>query len=560
MLNEFIIDIKSEFFGYSIKSLIRDIIAGLTVSAVALPLALAFGAASGASAAAGVVAAIISCIFAGILSGGYYQISGPTGAMIVSLTTVFAGFGIKGILITGFLAGLFLFAAGFLKVGKILKFIPSSVILGFTSGIALTIMLGQIDNFFGTTSTGTYALQKIWSYTIHGVNFNTYSIIVSALSVIIMLIWPKKLSKTIPAPLFTIVIMYLACVIFKIDVPVVGSMPSNIILADRLSFSDFNLDILTDLAASGLGIASLVMVESLMCGANVGKTVGKKLNSDRELIAQGISNMIIPFFGGMPATAAASRSVVSVAAGAKTRLAAVFQSIFLILVVFFLSDLISGIPLPVLAGILMVVAFRMNDIDRIKDIFKKKNKVAISKYLITMLSTIVFNLTIAIVLGVIYSMFDFMAKLSDIDISISDVDTEKLDGINRHDTRGTCVVYITGPLFFATVEKMETELTGLIKHKNVIFSLRGVPLADTSGMYAFYELMEKLVENNVNICFASVQPKVLEQFKANNILKLSGENNVFWDSNAALHNLFGSNTHTHSGVLSPSDVPYQSSI
>jgi len=538
MFNEFISDIKSEFSGYSPKYLFRDIIAGLTVSAVSLPLALAFGAASGASAAAGVVAAIISCIVAGILSGGYYQISGPTGAMIVTLTTVFAAFGIKGILITGFLAGLFLFIAGFLKVGKILKFIPGSVILGFTSGIALTIMLGQIDNFFGTTSVGTTALEKIWSYTKNGFNLNIYSFIVSMMSVILMVLWPKKSAKILPAPLFTIIVMYAVCNIFKIDVPTVGMMPSTIILADRLNFSDLNLDIIKSLTSQGLGLASLIMIESLMCGTTMGKLVGKRLNSDRELIAQGISNMVIPFFGGMPSTAAASRSIVSVTSAAKTRLTTIFQAGFLILAVLFLSNVISGIPLPVLAGILMVVSFKMNNTGRIKDIFKKKNKVAIFKYLITMLAAIVFNLTAAIVLGVIYSMLDFMAKLSDIDISIADVDTEKLDGIVHDDTKSTCVVYITGPLFFATVEKMEAELSGLKKHKNVIFSLRGVPLTDTSGMYAFYELLERLVKNNVRVCFSSVQPKVLEQFKTNNILTLIGENNVFWDSNAALYTLF----------------------
>ena len=538
MLNEFIIDLKSEFSGYTIKKFIRDIIAGLTVSAVALPLALAFGAASGASAASGVVAAIISCIVAGALSGGYYQISGPTGAMVVTLTTVASGFGIKGILITGFLAGLFLLLAGIFKVGKIIKFIPISVILGFTSGIGFTIILGQIDNFFGTSSTGITALQKLWSYTHSGLNFNVYSIIISIFSVLIMSFWPKKLSKTLPAPLFTIVFMYFVCKLLKIDVPTVGEIPNTIILADRLSFSDFNLDILAELATEGMGMASLIMVESLMCGVNMGKAVGKKLSSDRELIAQGISNMIIPFFGGMPSTAAASRSIVSINSGAKTRLATIFQSVFLILIIFFLAPVISDIPLPVLAGILMVVGFKMSSWNRINDIFKKKNKVAIAKYLITLLATIVFNLTVAIILGVIYSMFDFIAKLSDIDISIADVDTGKLEGINHEDTHDTCVVYITGPLFFATVEKMETELICLIQHKNVIFSLRGVPLTDTSGLYAFHELLEKLIDNDVNICFSSVQPKVLEQFKANDIITLSGEKNVFWDSNEALYSLF----------------------
>lgn len=307
MIKDYLQDLKLEFKDYNGKKLASDLLAGLTVTAVALPLALAFGVSSGVGAPAGIISSIIAGFIMGGLAGASYQISGPTGTMIAILATVYATLGAEGVFITGFLSGIILIIAAIFRFGKLVSYIPVSVISGFTSGIAIIIALGQIDNFFGTVSLGKTNIEKVLSYGELGFNPNIYAVLIGLLVIGIMVFWPKKLSK-IPSSLSALIIALIVNSIFNFPVQLVGEIPNTIILENRLSFTDISINKIVSLTGPALSIAILCMIESLLCGASAGKIKNQPLNADRELIAQGLGNMVIPFFGGIPASAVLART------------------------------------------------------------------------------------------------------------------------------------------------------------------------------------------------------------------------------------------------------------
>ncbi len=365
LADSYLTELKTEFKGYNGKRFAKDLMSGLTVAAVALPLAIAFGVGSGATAAAGLVTAIIGGIVIGALSGASFQISGPTGAMTAILVTLAAKYGIQGILIACFLAGIMLVIAGVLKLGRMIYFIPSSVITGFTSGIALIIALGQLDNFFNVTSKGSLAITKCLSYFTEGFNPDIYTASIGLMVIVIMIIWPKKWNEKIPSSLASLIIILIFNYFAKFDVKVVGDIPKTVFLDDRLTFAVLKSVELWDFFIPALSIAALAMIESLLCGASAGKMKHEKLNGDVELMAQGIGNVVIPLFGGVPATAAIARTSVAIKAGCETRMTSIVHSVVLLLSMFILAPVMSAIPLSALSGVLMVTAWRMNDWENI---------------------------------------------------------------------------------------------------------------------------------------------------------------------------------------------------
>ncbi|HYE10459.1 MAG TPA: SulP family inorganic anion transporter, partial [Patescibacteria group bacterium] len=449
--------LKQEFSGYNTQKLSKDLLSGVTVAAVALPLALAFGVGSGASAASGIVTAVIAGLFIGALSGASYQISGPTGAMTAILVSLVAQYQLQGVFIACLLSGILLLLAGIFKLGDLVSFIPLPVITGFTSGIAVIIALGQINNLTGFVSSGHSTLAKLSSYFTMEQSFNAAAFVIGAAVILFMLIYPKKLNQYCPSSLAAIILATVAAVIFKLPIDNVGEIPRSIFLQDRLHLSGINMDQIQSLLIPAVSIAALGLIESLLCGASAGRMKNEKLNAGQELIAQGIGNIVLPFFGGVPATAAIARTSVAISSGAQTRLTSIFHAIVLLLSMFVLGGVMSAIPLSALAGVLIVTAWRMNEWHVIKDIFNKKLKSSISKFLITMAATVIFDLTIAIIIGVFFSVVMFVIKVSDMQINVSDIDPNKLQDktqYNDHHKR-TCVIYITGPLYFGTANKLE---------------------------------------------------------------------------------------------------------
>lgn len=539
MFKKYISDLKNEFRGYNGKKLSQDLMAGLTVAAVALPLALAFGVSSGADAASGLVTAIVAGIVIGILSGASYQISGPTGAMAAILLSVSAKYGITGVLTAGFLSGAILIVAALCRVGKLVSYLPAPVITGFTSGIAIIIALGQIDNFFGTHSVGENQISKIASYFTGEGSFNPnwWAVMFGGLVVLIMVIYPKKWNAVVPSSLVGIIVALIVNMVFfeQGTVAEVGAIPSRLITDDSIIRKGFDFANITSLIMPAVSIAALGMIESLLCGASAGKMKGERLDASRELVAQGIGNMIIPLLGGVPATAAIARTSVAIKSGGQTRLVSVFHSIVLILSMFLLGGVMSRIPMAALAGVLMVTAFRMNDWAAIKSIFGKKFKSSISQYVITMAATVVFDLTIAIVIGVVAAMIVFVVKSSELRVTSSDIDEDKLRGkVKSGHHEEFKVVYVSGPLFFGTQEKLINQLESLEGNPQVILSMRGVPTADDISLAELERLYNKLREKGTQISFTGVQTAVGEMMDRAGFRERIGEEHFYWDAVAAI--------------------------
>lgn len=536
LIKNYVNSLKTEFKGYNPKKLGKDVLAGVTVAAVALPLALAFGVSSGASAAAGLITAVIAGLVIGTLSGASYQISGPTGAMTAILLSLVAQKGLDGVFIACFLSGAILVIAGLLKLGGLVSFIPLPVITGFTSGIAIIIAFGQINNISGLTCSGTSTIEKIVSYFTTAQSPDFTALIIGAAVIVFMAVYPKKINQYFPSSLAAIILATALNIIFKFPVAAVGEIPKTIFLPERLSFAALSLDKITSLIPSAFSIAALGLIESLLCGAAAGRMKNEPIDADRELVAQGLGNMLIPMFGGVPATAAIARTSVAVKSGGQTRVTGIVHSAVLLLSMFVLGGVMSAIPLSALAGVLMVTAFRMNDMAVIKDIFKRKIKTAISQFLITMAATVIFDLTIAIMIGVLFSLVMFVVKISDMQITTSDVDPKKLPDDTEYTEKHkrTCVVYLSGPLYFGTAGKLREKLPDTSKKDILIFSMRGVTLADVSGVEALNELCASLSEKNVSVYFTCVQPAVMEMFDRCGMSDTVGEEKFFWSTDKVL--------------------------
>lgn len=542
MIKKYISDLKCEFSGYNGGKLAKDAMAGLTVAAVALPLALAFGVSSGADAQAGLITAIFAGLIMGVLSGASYQISGPTGAMAAILMGISAAYGIEGVLIAGLLSGIILLLAGIFKLGNLVSFIPAPVITGFTSGIAITIALGQVDNFFGTTSVGENAIEKLLSYGSLGFPVDMTTLFFGALVVVIMLIYPKKLNAIIPSSLMGIIIALAVNMIMN-PTPViteVGTIPSSLVSKNGLLTAGLDFSKISALISPAISIAALGMIESLLCGASAGKMKGEKMDARRELIAQGIGNIVIPLFGGVPATSAIARTSVAIKSGGVTRLVSVFHSVTLLLAMFLLGPVMSRIPLAALAGVLMVTAWRMNEWHEIKHIFKNKLYFSILQFLVTMIATVVFDLTIAIIIGVLLAMLVFVVKNTELYLKISDVDNKKLEGkgITISEDVRVRVVYLAGPLFFGTQDKVINALSEMPEDTNtIILSMRGVPYVDDSAVTELEAVAKECESKDIRLLITGLQAKVEKHLTDCGFIESFGSDNIYWDAIEAFSSL-----------------------
>lgn len=543
MIKRYIKRLKTEFKGYNAGKFGKDLLAGITVAAVALPLALAFGISSGATAAAGLITALIAGLVIGMLSGASYQISGPTGAMAAILCSLVASYQMQGVFIACFMSGVILLLCGIFKLGGLVQFIPTPVITGFTSGIAIIIAFGQINNLTGLKCEGTSTIDKIVSYFNTPQTLNLEAIIIGVCVIVFMLIYPKKLNGIVPSSLLSIIIATALNFIFNFNVGTVGEIPQTLLLNDRLDITAVDFDTVKNLIFPAISIAALGLIESLLCGASAGRMKNEKLDSDQELVAQGIGNMLIPFFGGVPATAAIARTSVAIKSGAQTRIAGVIHSLVLLASMFLLGGVMSKIPMAALAGVLIVTAWRMNEFAVIKDIFGRKIKTAMFQYLITMAATVIFDLTVAIIIGILFSVIMFVLKVSDMTVNVADVDPSKIDISDKDGKlKGTKVVYITGPLYFGTSSKLSEKLSSMLDVDacgKLIFSMRGVPIADISGVQAMKELCDSLSQRKIEIYFSCVQPAVDEMFHRCGLIENYGEERFFWSTDKAMMAIAG---------------------
>lgn len=522
--------LKDEFKGYNGKSLVADLLSGITVAAVALPLALAFGVSSGADAAAGLITAIIAGVIISALSGGYYQISGPTGAMAAILMSVAARYSLQGVFVVTFLAGIILVLCGVLKLGKLTSFIPMPVITGFTSGIAVIIALGQVDNFFGVTSQGATTVAKLMSYGALGLAPDLTTVLIGLGVILFMVLFPKKWNAVVPASLLSIVLATVVSVALGLDVKTVGAIPTTLLPDNRLAFSAMNYDTIKAMLSPALSIAILGMIESLLCGASAGRMTGKRLDSNQELIAQGIGNIVLPIFGGIPATAAIARTSVAIKSGARTRLTGIFHALALLIFMLVLAPVMSQIPLGALAGVLMVTAWRMNEWHAIRFMFKHKLVSSLVMFFATMLATIVFDLTIAILVGVGISIVLLLSRLSHLEIRYADIDCERLaiqDPETRDRLSHAMACYVNGPIMFANAQAVEAMAEKMTDRHTVFMSLRGVSDMDISGAQAMTNLANTLKARGTTLILTGLPEKTRLMADQCGLTEAIGEDHYF---------------------------------
>ncbi|HQV63025.1 MAG TPA: SulP family inorganic anion transporter [Anaerolineales bacterium] len=529
---------QDEFSGYSLAKFQQDLLAGLTVAAVALPLALAFGVASGASAAAGLVTAILAGVIMGLLGGAPYQISGPTGAMSAVLIVLVSRYGLEGIWIAGLISGAFLLLIGIMRIGRFIAFIPAPVISGFTSGIALIIFIGQIDNLLGIKTAATEtAAQKLIGYFSGGFTPDLRALSLGLIVIATMLFWPAKWNARFPASLLGIILATLLNWTLNWPVAMIGAIPQTLFLEQRLNFANIPWSQFSEFLAPALTITALGAVESLLSGAVGSNMTGVRLQANQELIAQGVGNLIIPFFGGVPATAAIARSSVGIKSGGQTRLVSIIHAVGLLLSMFLLAPFMARIPLAALAGVLMVTAIRMNEWAAIKFMFGNLFKTDMIAFVITMVATIVLDLTQAILIGSFLAGAVFLNKIASIDITVQDVDIKRLRerGI---ETAGKCkhvrVAFLTGPLFFAATGQFNEAFANLGDTHALILSMRGVSLIDTAGLESIHRLYERLHKQGGTLMFAGVHDNARNMMERGGLVKIIGEKNFFWSSDQAI--------------------------
>jgi len=514
--------------GISKEQIFKDIIAGSIVGIVALPLAIAFAVASGVSPEKGIITAIVAGFIISLFGGSRVQIGGPTGAFIIILYGIIQQYGVDGLLISTLMAGIILVLFGVLKLGNLLKYFPHPLIVGFTSGIAVVIFSTQIKDALGLSIEKLPAdfFEKWQCYFEHIQDINYYALAITFLTILITLNF-KKINSKVPGSFVALILLTLGVQIFHLPVTTIetffGTIPNDI----TFSLPHFELSNLTTYIVPALVIALLGSVESLLSAVVADGMIGGAHRSNTELIAQGLANIATPFFGGIPATGAIARTATNVENGGRTPISGIVHSLTLLLIMLFFMNYAKLIPMSVLAGILIVVAFNMSEYRSFFSILKG-SAYDYSVLLSTFVLTIVVDLTVAIQVGIVLSSLLFMKRMADVDkheIVVSD-DEDDIENYEKL-PKDIAVYEIGGPLFFASAKQYaELIQKRAISAKILIIRMRHVTFIDATALHNFYETIEILKENGTVIVTSGTNNEVFEALKKHKIVTLIGEENM----------------------------------
>lgn len=523
--------------GISKEQLQKDLIAGVIVGIVALPLAIAFAIASGVSPDKGLITAIVAGLIISALGGSRVQIGGPTGAFIVIVYAIVQEFGVDGLIIATFMAGIILILMGIARLGNLLKFIPHPLIVGFTSGIAVIIFSSQIKDFFGL-SIETVPADFIEKWKLYSRNFGSinWAAVAIALGTIVLSFSFSKVSKKIPGSIVAILISTLAVYFFNIPVSTIessfGDIPSKLSIP---TFPDINFATVQRLIQPAFAIALLGGIESLLSAVVSDGMIGGRHRSNAELVGQGIANCASAMFGGIPATGAIARTATNVKNGGRTPIAGITHALVLLVIMLVLAPFAKLIPMSCLAGILIVVAYHMSEWRQFKSLLKG-NKADVMILLVTFLLTVFFDLVIAIQLGVILSSFILMKRMSDattvqIADNMFDNHQEDTDVIFDDEPlilpKGATMYEIHGPLFFGATQTFQDTMARLPdKPKVLILRMRHVPFIDATGIYRLIEIIKKFAEQNTHIVLSGVNTKVLHDLEKADIYSILHPDNI----------------------------------
>ena len=533
--------------GYDKQTLVQDLLAGVIVGIVALPLAIAFGIASGATPEAGILTAIVAGFIISFFGGSKVQIGGPTGAFIVIVYGIIQDYGMSGLCIATFMAGAFLILMGVLHLGTIIKYIPYPIVVGFTSGIALTIFATQIKDLFGLQIESVPAgfLDK---WVVYFRNFDTvswWSLLIGVGSILIIVFTPK-ISRKLPGSLVAIIIMTIVCLILRgIGVEGIETIGDRFSISTELPQAEvpkISWENITRLAQPAMVIAMLGAIESLLSAAVADGVIGDRHDSNQELVAQGIANMVSPLIGGIPATGAIARTMTNINNGGRTPVAGIAHAIVLALIYLFLMPLVKFIPMACLAGILVVVSYNMSEWRSFKAILKNP-KSDIIVLLVTFFLTVIFDLTIAIEVGVLIACLlcmKRMAETTNVSVLSDEIDPNAdsdVQGNLDHLTipEGVKVYEINGPYFFGIGNKFEEMMGDMGGRAKVrIIRMRKVPFIDSTGVHNLSNMCKMCSQMGVKVVLSGVNPKVMKVIEDAGMDDVVGKENICSHINLAL--------------------------
>lgn len=527
---------------YNRKTFIADIMAGIIVGIVALPLAIAFGIASGVTPEKGIITAIVAGFIISILGGSKVQIGGPTGAFIIIIYGIIQQYGFEGLTIATIMAGIFLILFGFLHLGTIIKYIPYPIVVGFTSGIAITIFTTQVKDLFGLDIANVPSdfIEKWQCYVANFSSADAWTSLIGILSVAVIVLSPK-INKKIPGSLTAIILMTILALMLKqyAGVTTIETIGDRFAISNSLpeaEVPELTWGTIKSLVMPALTIAILGAIESLLSAAVADGVIGDHHNSNTELIAQGVANLASPIFGGIPATGAIARTMTNINNGGRTPIAGIVHAVILLLIFLFLMPLAKYIPMACLAGVLVVVSYGMSGWRSFFALMKNP-KSDVTVLLITFFLTIIFDLTIAIEVGLIIACLLFMRRMSettDVRVISDEInpDEEYSDmklGNLEHLTipEGVEVYEINGPYFFGVGNRFEEIMATMGDRPAVrIIRMRKVPFVDSTGIHNLTNLCLMSQKEGIQIILSGVTEKVNSQLTKAGFCELVGNENI----------------------------------
>ena len=540
------IDFRPKLFvalrDYNMSRLKEVVVAGIVVGIVALPLAIAFGIASGVSPTIGLITAIIGGFMVSFFGGNSVQIGGPTGAFIVIVYNIIAQFGLHGLAIATFMAGVILILLGIFRLGTVIKFIPYPIVVGFTAGIALTIFSTQINDFFGLglrDIPGQFIPK--WGMYFNNLDKISLPALGTAAVALLIIVFTPKISKKLPGALIAIILVTAGSYLLGQYCPEwyhvetigerFGTMATDIPAPHGFTL---NMATINMLLPSAFTIAVLGAIESLLSATVADGVTGSKTNSNTELIGQGIANVTVPFFGGIPVTGAIARTMTNITNGGRTPVAGIVHALVLLLIFLFLMPLINYVPLACLASVLMVVAYNMSGWRTIVGIFHAP-KSDISVLVVTFLLTVVFDLTIAIEIGLLLAVVLFMQRVmqnTEIKVYSEQLDVAEGTDLTRHEvlnvSKGVSVYEIDGPFFFGIATKFDEMMRSTLVDKPLvrIIRMRKVSFVDATALHNLEILINSSKSEGIHVVLSGVRPSVRQVLEHAGIDKLIGSDHI----------------------------------
>lgn len=533
----------NRFNGLTIGDLKKDLIAGVTVGIVAIPLAMAFAIASGVKPEYGLYTTIIAGMLVALFGGSRFQIAGPTGAFIPILLAIILQYGYENLLIAGFLAGILLIFMGIFKLGNLIKFIPRSVTIGFTAGIAVIIFTGQIADFLGLTGLDKkqYFHENIMQLVGNLAGINIYSVLTGLFGLSIILLLPKLFPR-LPVLLVALILPTVMSIIFFPEkIATIGTVFGGISQSlPEFRFPRITWEKVLELWQPAFVIAMLGGIESLLSAVVADGMTGKRHHSNRELFGQGIANVITPLFGGIPATGAIARTATNIKSGAISPFSGVFQSLFVFVTLLLFAPYAIHIPLAAMAPILMVVAFNMSEYKSFVHILKLKSSDSIV-LATTFLLTVFVNLTIAVQIGLLLAMVSFIQRMSgvlEIKKVLPNAHADVQGGLDNTGEKSPklAIFTVAGPLFFGAADKFESTITRSINKRPavILLRMRHVSMIDATGEANLSSLVTDFQKMGGTILVSGMNAYTVKMLKVSGLYHIIGENNFFFHTDEAI--------------------------